>query len=49
MKKLAVATQQVDALIFLGLPMRHAGKLYNVAAVLNHGEDSGLCPKNLYT
>ena len=45
LKKLAVATQQVDALIFLGLPMRHAGKLYNVAAVLNHGEILGFIPK----
>ena len=45
LKKLAVAPQQVDALIFLGLPMRHAGKLYNVAAVLNHGEILGFIPK----
>ena len=45
LKKLAAATQGVDALIFLGLPMRHAGKLYNVAAVLNHGEILGFVPK----
>lgn len=38
-------TAEVDALIFVGLPMRHAGKLYNVAAVLNHGEILGFVPK----
>lgn len=42
---IAEATTEVDALIFLGLPLRHAGKLYNVAAVLNHGEILGFVPK----
>ena len=38
-------TEKVDALIFIGLPMRHRGKLYNVAAVLNHGKLLGIVPK----
>jgi NAD+ synthase (glutamine-hydrolysing) len=38
-------TAQTDALIFAGLPMRHRGKLYNVAAVLNHGKILGFVPK----
>ena len=35
----------MDALIFVGLPMRMNGKLYNVAAVLNHGNILGFVPK----
>lgn len=31
--------QDVDALIFVGVPVRNHGKLYNVAAVLNRGKD----------
>lgn len=42
---LAVETAQVDALIFVGLPLVHEGKLYNVAAALNRGEILGLVPK----
>lgn len=38
-------TESVDALIFVGLPMRHRGKLYNAAAVLNHGKIIGIVPK----
>ncbi|MCD8155236.1 MAG: NAD(+) synthase [Clostridiales bacterium] len=38
-------TEDTDALIFVGLPMRHRGKLYNVAAALNHGRILGLVPK----
>ena len=38
-------TKDVDALIFVGLPMEVEGKLYNVAAVLNHGKVIGLVPK----
>ncbi len=34
---IAEETADVDALIFVGLPMRMNGKLYNVAAALNHG------------
>ena len=42
---LAEETQDVDALIFVGLPMRMMGKLYNVAAALNHGNILGFVPK----
>ena len=34
---IAEETRETDALIFVGLPLRHRGKLYNVAAALNHG------------
>lgn len=42
---IAEETADVDALIFLGLPMRMNGKLYNVAAALNHGNILGFVPK----
>ena len=42
---LAEETEEVDALIFVGLPMRKNGKLYNVAAALNHGKILGFAPK----
>lgn len=42
---IARETAQVDALIFLGLPYEHQGKLFNVAAVLNRGEILGIVPK----
>lgn len=29
----------------MGLPLRHRGKLYNVAAALNHGRIVGFVPK----
>ena len=42
---IAKQTKEVDALIFLGLPWEEQGKLYNAAAVLNHGEVLGIVPK----
>ena len=42
---IAEETADVDALIFVGLPMRMNGKLYNVAAALNHGNILGFVPK----
>ena len=42
---LAEDTKGVDALIFVGLPFEAKGKLYNVAAALNHGRVLGLVPK----
>lgn len=42
---LAEETVHTDALIFVGLPWEQSGKLYNVAAVLNHGEILGIIPK----
>ncbi len=43
--RIADATEDVDALVVVGLPWEKGGKLYNVAAVLNHGEILGLVPK----
>ena len=43
--KIAEATGGKDALVFVGLPMERAGKLYNVAAVLWNGHILGLVPK----
>ncbi|MCM1185202.1 MAG: NAD(+) synthase [Lachnoclostridium sp.] len=39
------ATKGKDALVFVGLPLEKAGKLYNVAAVLQNGEVLGFVPK----
>ena len=38
-------TKNLDALLFVGLPLEHKGKLYNVAAVLMKGEVLGFVPK----
>ena len=43
--RIAKETKQVNALIFVGLPLEYKGKLYNVAAGLNHGEVLGFVPK----
>ena len=43
--KIAAASSDIDALIFVGLPIAHNGKLYNAAAALNHGRILGLVPK----
>lgn len=42
---LAERTRDLDALIFVGLPLAHKGKLYNVAAALQKGRVLGLVPK----
>lgn len=42
---LAEQTKDMDALVFVGLPYEHEGKLYNVAAALNRGQILGLVPK----
>ena len=38
-------TSQMQALIFVGLPFEHLGKLYNVAAAISGGRLLGLVPK----
>lgn len=38
-------TRELNALIFVGLPFEHLGKLYNVAAAMNRGRLLGLVPK----
>lgn len=45
LRKIVEYTKGKDALIFVGLPFVHAGKLYNVAAALNDGELLGLTTK----
>ncbi len=41
----ATATEDLDALVLVGVPVRAGGKLYNCAAVLANGELLGLVPK----
>lgn len=38
-------TTDVDAIVFVGLPLAYKGKLYNVAAALNRGKILGIVPK----
>ena len=38
-------TSDIDALIFIGLPFAHKGKLYNVVAILNKGNALGFATK----
>ena len=40
--RIAAKTKQTDALIFVGLPFAYGGKLYNIAAALNHGAVLGI-------
>ncbi|KAI4448587.1 Glutamine-dependent NAD(+) synthetase [Eubacterium plexicaudatum ASF492] len=42
---IAEQTAQVDAVIFVGLPLAYKSKLYNTAAVLHHGKVLGIVPK----
>ena len=42
---LARQCREIDALIFVGLPVEREGKLYNVAAALFHGEILALIPQ----
>ncbi len=43
--RLVKHSRDIDALILVGLPFELAGKLYNVAAVINRGKLLGLVPK----
>ena len=45
LKRILQESRDVDALVFVGLPWEYNGKLYNVAAAVNHGELLGLIPK----
>lgn len=45
LRKIVEYTKGKDALIFVGLPFVHAGKLYNVAAALNDGKILGFTTK----
>ena len=43
---IAEATQDMDALVMVGLPVEREGRLYNVAAVLQQGSVLGMVPKS---
>lgn len=43
--RVARETAEIDALIFVGLPLEVGGKLYNTSAVLNRGKILGIVPK----
>ncbi|MDO4306086.1 MAG: NAD(+) synthase [Eubacteriales bacterium] len=43
--RIAKETADVDAILFVGLPLEYKGKLYNVAAGISHGEILGIVPK----
>ena len=45
LKSIANESAKYDAVFVVGLPLSHGGKLYNVAAVVSHGEVLGLVPK----
>ena len=45
LRKVEVATAGKDMMVFVGLPWKQGGKLYNVAAALKDGKLLGLVPK----
>ena len=45
LKRIAAETKGQDSLVFVGLPVEHRQKLYNVAAVLRDGKVLGMIPK----
>lgn len=46
LERFATETKACDTLFSVGLPLLHRGRLYNVAAVVFHGEVLGLVPKS---
>lgn len=46
LSEIVQATQSIDALIWVGLPLEVSGKLYNVAAAIAHGTILALIPKS---
>ena len=46
LERFARMTKACDTLFCVGLPLLHLGRLYNVAAVVFHGEILGLVPKS---
>ena len=45
LKRIVTATAEKDALVFVGLPLENAGKLYNVVAAIFNGELRAFIPK----
>lgn len=46
LKEIGEATRDMDALVFVGLPLEENGELYNVAAALNRGRVLGFTTKS---
>ena len=44
--EIAKQTKELDALVFVGVPLAVGGELYNVAAALNHGNILGFTTKS---
>ena len=42
---IAEKTADLDALLFLGVPLRYRGRLYNTAAAIHRGRILGIVPK----
>lgn len=45
LKAIVAFTAEKEILVVVGLPWEHKGKLYNAAAVINHGRLLGIVPK----
>lgn len=45
LRKILTVSEDIDALIFVGLPVEVRGKLYNMAAAIHRGKLLGLVPK----
>ena len=45
LRKIAAATEKLDTIVVVGLPVMYGGKLYNCAAVIYQGEILGIVPK----
>ncbi len=43
--RIAAFTAEIDAIVFVGLPFAHRGKLYNAAAAISGGRLLGIVPK----
>ena len=43
---IAAFTQNLDGIVFVGLPIAYGGKLYNVAAAISRGQILGFVPKS---
>lgn len=45
LQEIAECTKDIDAIVFVGLPLAYKGKLYNAMAALSDGEILGIVPK----
>ena len=49
LSELALLTAELDALIFVGLPVSLSGRVYNAVAALSRGDILAIIPKNVLT